>query len=192
MQREGDLMNDLEFPWWYTLVKWWLPLSLGFFSGAYIWLTLTGLIGVPTILWPLAWVPASFSQLDKIHALLVLGLSSSMVACTVTVFSSFLARGALLSIAESKAMEAKMVIHKMEDDKEHEGVELDKVVEHLQASIDDLSADYHTLLGGLSVTGAKEAAKKKDAANKSGKKEVEIHVGDEKSSKQPRRRAQQH
>lgn len=84
------------FPWWYTLVKWGIPLGLAASTGVGAGLMLTGTVGMPAFFGMLKWAPAFFSSLEGFSAIAVLGLTSTVLASTVGVVSSFILRGSIL------------------------------------------------------------------------------------------------
>lgn len=84
------------FPWWYTLVKWGIPLGLSTLTGVGVGLMLTGSVGMPAFFGMLKWAPAFYASLEGVTAIAVLGLASTVLASTVGVLSSFILRGSIL------------------------------------------------------------------------------------------------
>lgn len=93
------------FPWWYTSLKWGLPLGLAAMTGIGAGLMLTGSVGMPAFFGMLKWAPAFYASLEGFSAIAVLGAVTAGLASTVGVVSAFLLRGTILfPLAESIAM----------------------------------------------------------------------------------------
>lgn len=100
----GFLDKD-TFPWWYSSLKWGLPLGLAAFTGIGAGLMITGSVGMPAFFGMLKWAPAFYASLEGFSAIAVLGAVTAGLASTVGVMSSFILRGTLLfPLAESVAI----------------------------------------------------------------------------------------
>ncbi|MGE3319366.1 MAG: hypothetical protein AB7I18_08710 [Candidatus Berkiella sp.] len=100
-----EFLQKDTFPWWYTPLKWGLPIGLAGMTGIGAGLMLTGSVGMPAFFGMLKWAPAFYASLEGFSAIAVLGAVTAGLASTVGVLSAFLLRGTLLfPLAESIAM----------------------------------------------------------------------------------------
>ncbi|MBS0287923.1 MAG: hypothetical protein JSR17_11540 [Proteobacteria bacterium] len=90
----------LSFPWWYTWVKWVLPITLALASSAWLGLTLTATIPAFGML---KWAPVFFSSLEGLASLTVLTVSMGAIASMVGIATSVLARAVLSPVNEEIA-----------------------------------------------------------------------------------------
>lgn len=155
------------FPSWYTLVKWGIPIGLAAFTGIGAGLMLTGSIGMPAFFGMLKWAPAFYSTLEGASAIAVLGLTSTVLACTIGVLSSFILRGSILfPLTEAIASNAQHTKASMT--KEHETLmqtleeKLHKTGTALQqtdAKLASMTTQYDQLRGAFDERAAHEKSK---------------------------------
>ncbi|HRE32016.1 MAG TPA: hypothetical protein PLD88_08590 [Candidatus Berkiella sp.] len=75
------------FPWWYSLVKWGIPLGLATGMGVGAGLMLTSTIPMPAFFGMLKWGPAFFSTLEGFTSIAALGAITTAIASTVGVLT---------------------------------------------------------------------------------------------------------
>lgn len=97
----------IKFPWWYSLVKWGIPLTLGIGSATLLGMVLAGSIPVSASLGTLQWLPILYKSLEGLASFAAMALSafatSLMVGFTVaTIVRAWI----LFPIAESRATRA--------------------------------------------------------------------------------------
>ncbi|MFO1258926.1 MAG: hypothetical protein U1E78_11030 [Gammaproteobacteria bacterium] len=94
----------IKFPWWYTPVKWGIPLALAIGSATLLGMVLAGSIVVPPSLGTLQWLPVLYKSLEGLASFAVMAISgfatASMVGLTV---ATFVRAWILFPIAESRA-----------------------------------------------------------------------------------------
>lgn len=143
------------FPWWYTPVKWGIPLGLAAFAGVGTGLLLTGSVGMPAFFGMLKWAPAFFSSLEGFSAIAVLGMATSAMASTVGVVSSFLLRATLLfPLTETIATNAQRTHHDLQtsnqlaiESLQKRLQEANEVVESTDKELKQVTTKYYELRG---------------------------------------------
>lgn len=94
----------IKFPWWYTPVKWGIPLLLGAGSAALLGMVLAGSIAVPPSFGTLQWLPVLYKSLEGLASVAAMTLSlfatSLMVGFTV---ATLVRAWVLFPIAELRA-----------------------------------------------------------------------------------------
>lgn len=147
---ESKKKND-SFPWWYSWLKWALPIGLAVGAGGWAGLTLTGLIPAYGML---KWAPVFFSSLEGFSATAVLALTTGAVASMVGLMSSLLVRAGLFQVTENIATNN---LHRA-DDLENQLGELDKQIKTLREESDkalgiavqekkDIETQYYEAVG---------------------------------------------
>ncbi len=100
MAINGPVPNQNTFPWWYTWLKWMLPITLAIAASAWLGLTLTAAIPAYGML---KWAPVFFSSLEGFSSFAVLTLAMGAIASMTGLASSVLVRAALFNVTENMA-----------------------------------------------------------------------------------------
>lgn len=91
----------VDLPWWYTALKWFVPLGVALMTALFFGAMTTGFIGVPALLHGLSSLPVLYSNLTAIGAFTLLSTIMIMSSVVVGMGLSLLTRAALLSVSEA-------------------------------------------------------------------------------------------
>tara|TARA_R110002110_G_scaffold404606_1_gene623027 strand:- start:29878 stop:30513 length:636 start_codon:yes stop_codon:yes gene_type:complete len=94
-----------SFPWWYSLVKWLVPIAVGATSALLIGGVTTGMIGLPAFLSGLGALPVLYANISAFGAFSLLGISMITVATITGGAAGFMTRIALFPLVETMAHE---------------------------------------------------------------------------------------
>lgn len=100
MAKPNTHNDSLSFPWWYSWLKWVLPIGLSALASTWLGLTLTATIPAYGML---KWAPVFFSSLEGFSAFVALSLSMGAIASMVGIASSVLVRAGLANVSENLA-----------------------------------------------------------------------------------------
>ncbi len=92
--------DQYAFPWWYTWVKWVLPIALALAVSAWVGLTLTATIPAYGML---KWAPVLFASLEGFSAFAALSFAMGAMASLVGIIATVLTRALLSNVSENLA-----------------------------------------------------------------------------------------
>lgn len=103
----------IRFPWWYSGVKWGVPLGLAISSATLLSLVLTGSILVPASMGTLQWLPIIFKSLEGLASVAALALSAFAVSSMVGLVAATLVRAwVLFPLVEARANLAAVAVER--------------------------------------------------------------------------------
>lgn len=90
------MSKDIDFPWWYGLIKWVLPLLFAFSSATWFAMCLTGVMSWPSALSGLQWTPGMFQVIDSFYAVGLVSLGMVAIGSVVGFTTALFLRGLFL------------------------------------------------------------------------------------------------
>ena len=101
------------FPWWYSAVKWGVPLGLAISSAILLVMVLTGSILVPASMGTLQWLPIIFKSLEGLASVAALALSAFAISSMVGLLAATFVRAwVLFPVVETGANLAAVAVER--------------------------------------------------------------------------------
>lgn len=168
MSRRNTSNNS--FPWWYSWIKWMLPLTLAVCAGALMAATLTGAIAVYEAI---QWAPLFFATLEGFSATAVLTLAVTAAAALTGVGSSLFIRAGLFHVAENIATRSQEQVDVLTHDLQEKTEELQKIQEDYQKAFqtldtekENISKEFYQLKGYFDAINSDEKSEKQPTKRK--------------------------
>ena len=140
-KKDGIQQFLKTFPWWYSLVKWLVPITVGAFSALLIGAVTTGLLGLPAFLSGLGALPVLYANISAFGAFALLGISMITVATILGGAAGFITRIGLFPLVETMA------------DDNYKAVEIFQTLtqDELRKQVSKLRSDYDNALLDLNT-----------------------------------------
>ncbi|MBN9286958.1 MAG: hypothetical protein BGO43_11275 [Gammaproteobacteria bacterium 39-13] len=162
--------NYRSFPWWYSWVKWMLPLTLAISTGAVVGFTITGAIASYEMF---QWAPLLFASLQGPAAVAFLTLAITSVSSIVGIVSSFFVRAGLFHLTENIATQNLEYANRLQDLLSEKDVSFAEEREEMQKALstenkqrEKVMQDYYLLRGRLAVAPLDQGEKRKKISPK--------------------------
>jgi hypothetical protein len=167
-----------SFPWWYTWVKWMLPIGLAALASAIAGLTLAGIIPAFGVFKGAA---AFFASLEGFSSFAVLSLTIVGVASFIGLATSLFVRTGLFNVAENIATANQEHAHNLEEQMkelkvrmDEEAIEFDRALKEETTQKEKMSEKYYILQGKVSSTPSKPVPVMKKGAHTVAANEEEL------------------